>query len=375
MAAALFNDEMELADQVADCEDYVELTKALEADSEECSMFLQSEQVCCSPTPPENPCQFCPGGIDVEGSPTAAFLSEEQLAEEVASCEYYVGSATVLEKDSEECSLTLMVEQTCCPGQIEPPDNPCPFCQGGIDIEGSPFASSMDETMLAESVAVCEYLVDLAKVLEADSEECSAALLEGEPSCCSVQIENPCTMCAGATIDTSITIPEIGDCNTVVEIASATMSADGMECPFFQLFEAACCPIPATIPCSICPEGFTISGDAYVLDESGPTCSDVVTNTEEDSPACSATKDPDEGLISTCCVLQAGSGVTTPPVEIIPADNATLSPVASPPADEVPSPAPTEGPPTSAASSLLTSNVVIGPMTGILFVLAGFLLA
>ena len=145
------------------------------------------------------------------------------------------------------------------------------------------------------------------------------------------------------------------------------------------------------------------------MGESGPTCSDVLTNTEEGSPACLAAKDEAEDLISTCCV-QAGvnvtvpssgnatDGMTTSPVNdtpddsskstlspvaspvnktTVPADNATLSPVASPPADEPPppSPVPTDGPPTSAASSLLTSNVVIGPMTGLLFVLAGFLLA
>ena len=235
-------------------------------------------------------------------------------------------------------------------------------------------AGFLSEMELAEAVAGCEDYVESTKAFEADSEECGF-YLQGEQTCCPAEVENPCTICAGATIDTSITIPDIGDCDTAIGMVSSTMSADSPDCPYFQLFEAVCCPIPATNPCSICPEGYTINGGAYVQDESGPTCSDVLTNTEEGSPACSALKDQTEELISTCCVLQAGSGVTTPPVEIIPADNATFSPVASPPADEVPSPAPTEGPPTSAASSLLTSNVVIGPMTGILFVLAGFLLA
>ena len=85
-----------------------------EADSEFCPKSTY-EAMCC-PTL-ENPCQFCPGGIDLEESPMANSTSEEELAEMVSSCGDYDEAAKRYEADSEECSVYRQGEASCCPGQ------------------------------------------------------------------------------------------------------------------------------------------------------------------------------------------------------------------------------------------------------------------
>lgn len=113
---------------MAVCEFSAELANALEADSEECRLYLQGAFQCC-PTSPESPCQFCSGGIGIEGSPFASLMNETELAGMVTVCEYYFESAKVLESDSKECSLYLIGESSCMlPRKNE---NPCPVAVCG----------------------------------------------------------------------------------------------------------------------------------------------------------------------------------------------------------------------------------------------------
>jgi len=157
---------------------------------------------------------------------------------------------------------------------------------------------------------------------------CVATGGQSKPGSGNAPEADPCGMCAnGVTVDADVTIPDFGDCQGAIEQASF-LAADSEMCFQMKIYEILCCPVLATDPCWICPDGDHIHGGANVLGDDDEvsnlelTCSDVSMYSEEGSDLCNLAKNE----VSEICCVAAGAPSQPDPTSVPPTSSLDLRP-------------------------------------------------
>jgi len=349
------------------CELAVDSGRFMEADSDMCQEAITGTSfLCCPEGVIEGACTFCPDGITADENYYLTLgFNETEAAEAALGCQQMAGLVQMFEAGTEECNGMGIMAVSCCPGtQVEVEGkNPCTMCPNGIvPIDEHPFIEYIgdDQADQAENHASCApNIAYYAQMYEADSSSCLDMKPNMEMMCCPIEHENPCLICpSGITVSAD---DEIYDqCNQNVQIAKV-LEAGTEDCGGYQVYEALCCPDAAANPCSLCPEGYALNEDAVIEsdDDDGPelTCG-ISLFLEEGSQDCEEGKQMD--LQSICCSLlsdptspadpvETQDTATSPTKDNLPTNattaSATYAPTTSPPLKE---PATVEPPGTGA---------------------------
>jgi len=286
------DDMMDLSDPLLLCEQTLESSKMIEADSDMClEMKFQTEMMCC-PTLATNPCPICPNGISSGGdNPFFSLFGAmgeglDDNSTDVAGidlsgydfCELAVDSGRFMEADSDMCQEAITgTSFLCCPeGVIE---GACTFCPDGITADENYYLTlGFNETEAADAALGCQQMAGLVQMFEAGTEECNGMGIMAV-SCCpgtQVEVEGNCSFCKdGITLDENSPFfagtseSDIANFATTCEQMKgyALMFDEGSDsCHELDQSKVMCCPAPLENGCNLCPNGINTDGNLMIGD-------------------------------------------------------------------------------------------------------------
>ena len=150
------------------CADAIKYAIDFEEASETCAGIKDVEALCC-PTPAQNPCTLCAGGITAEEG--FVLFGADGL-----TCRAFAERVATADASSEACADSQYAEVFCCPA---PARRPCPVCAatGLTAAAGTPLSPDTDG-------ATCGDLVRYAPGLEEASDLCATFREEAQRHCC-----------------------------------------------------------------------------------------------------------------------------------------------------------------------------------------------
>jgi len=158
------------------------------------------------------------------------------------TCETGLDFIKSFTSDSALCQESKATAVFCCPEQLTPMDNGCPFCKVGLAVDGTEVIDAPDgETY------TCNELVGYAALFDQESETCSD-ILQAEFYCCPTLVGTPCPYCTdGLAVDGTTAILRASDGETCVDLVDIAPSFEAVSetCSDILLAEFLCCPSSA----------------------------------------------------------------------------------------------------------------------------------
>jgi len=220
-------------------------------------------------------CEFCPDGLTA-GEDFVMPTGDN------ATCGMAREFAESVPRENPACVTIQLAQDVCCPAPGE-----------DDATENDTTATTTAAPIVDDGTAVTEAPVTDDPITEAPD-------IEASPGA-------NCTICNGATVDTTINIPGMGLCQDVIT-SFAAFPSDDPKCDSFDLYEILCCPVAAAEPCLICPEGYALDAEVEAQG-TGLTCGQISEYSEEGTERCDFVKaeENDLEIVSACCVPDAAT--------------------------------------------------------------------
>jgi len=219
-------------------------------------------------------CNLCPNGIAANYENYIPFDNDTQTCQELID-----NTATWYNEDFDEsCELSNYVQLFCCPDDAAQAgdfvgDNSCTICPNGI-TKGEDYTPFIAD---GDTTTTCKGLVDEVNFFGSDF--CDGTSIY-EMLCCPSEDREPCTLCPnGLTVSDDYVPTDFGGdatCKEVVDSTALTLTKDDESCEGSKIIEVYCCPVVQENPCLICPNGLSVEKEELEFADDGTTCKEIV---------------------------------------------------------------------------------------------------